>query len=228
MSVPVVLVHGWGGSYASTWQQSGWVDLLTDEGRQIIGVDMLGHGTAPKPHDTAEYVDMSARIFDAIDGHDQVDAIGFSMGGRTLLGMACAAPERFRRLVIIGYGQAAFRTARRSPVVDALDAVIAGEPVDTDDKTIAQFLSYARQPDNDIRALRACMAAERPAITVEGLAAITCPTLIIIGDEDFTGPAEPLADAIPGARSVTVRRLDHFRATEEFSVIDAALKFVSS
>ena len=54
---PVVLVHGWGGSFATTWQHSGFTDLLADAGREVVGVDLLGHGTAPKPHDPDEYAD---------------------------------------------------------------------------------------------------------------------------------------------------------------------------
>ena len=41
---PVVLVHGWGGSFESTWRSSGFADLLEDSGRDVIGVDLLGHG----------------------------------------------------------------------------------------------------------------------------------------------------------------------------------------
>ena len=55
MAPPVVLVHGWGGSFDSTWQLNGFTELLRDAGRAIIGVDLLGHGNAPKPHDPAEY-----------------------------------------------------------------------------------------------------------------------------------------------------------------------------
>src|SRR5215218_8867716 len=41
---PVVLVHGWGGSFEATWRAPGWEALLEDAGRRVIGVDLLGHG----------------------------------------------------------------------------------------------------------------------------------------------------------------------------------------
>ena len=47
MAVPVVLVHGFGTSFDLTWMSNGWVDLLGDEGRQVVGVDLLGHGADP-------------------------------------------------------------------------------------------------------------------------------------------------------------------------------------
>ena len=50
-AAPIVLVHGWGGSFQTTWRQSGFTELLADAGREVIGVDLLGHGDAPKPHE---------------------------------------------------------------------------------------------------------------------------------------------------------------------------------
>ena len=63
-------------------QLTGKANYKTYSGR--IGVDLLGHGTAPKPHDPAAYGDMTARIFEAMPP-GQVDAIGFSLGAMTLL-----------------------------------------------------------------------------------------------------------------------------------------------
>ena len=44
VAAQVVLVHGWGGSFATTWQRSGFSELLRDAGRDVIGIDLLGHG----------------------------------------------------------------------------------------------------------------------------------------------------------------------------------------
>ena len=52
---PVLLLHGFGTTAATTWGENGWIDLLTDSGRTVIAVDLLGHGTAPTPHDPAAY-----------------------------------------------------------------------------------------------------------------------------------------------------------------------------
>ena len=53
--VPVVLVHGFASSFERNWREPGWVDLLEEEGRSVIGVDLLGHGQAAKPADPAAY-----------------------------------------------------------------------------------------------------------------------------------------------------------------------------
>ena len=89
-------------------RRPGWEALLQDAGRTVIGVDLLGHGTAPKPHDPAEYADLTTRIVDALPDRGPVDAIGFSMGAMTLLELAMRAPERFGRLVVAGIGKNVF------------------------------------------------------------------------------------------------------------------------
>ena len=98
MTPPVVLVHGLGTSFELTWVTNGWVDLLGDEGREAIGVDLLGHGAAPKPHEVSAYDDLGARVLEALPEGGQVDAIGFSLGAKTLLKVVAAHPDRFRSL----------------------------------------------------------------------------------------------------------------------------------
>src|SRR5262245_22424348 len=100
---PVMLVHGWGGSFATTWERTGFAALLADAEREVIGVDRLGHGAAPKPHEPDAYTDLGARVVDALPDRP-VDAIGFSLGALTLLRVALAQPGRFRRLVLAGIG----------------------------------------------------------------------------------------------------------------------------
>ena len=58
MPAPVVLVHGFATSSARTWGDNGWLDLLADAGREVIPIDLLGHGEADKPHDPAAYADL--------------------------------------------------------------------------------------------------------------------------------------------------------------------------
>ena len=99
---PLVMVHGWGGSHQETWQKSGVEQLLTESGRTVIGVDLLGHGTAAKPHDPAAYSDISEPIRTAIGARSStVDAVGFSLGAIALLHAATVNPNYFRRLMLV-------------------------------------------------------------------------------------------------------------------------------
>jgi pimeloyl-ACP methyl ester carboxylesterase len=222
---PVVLVHGWGGSFAATWQQPGWEALLQDAGRRVIGVDLLGHGTAPKPHDPAEYTDLTARVVEALPADEPVDAVGFSLGAMTLLELAAREPSRFGRLVVGGVGENVFRDdpERHSAILDAVDGGGSG-----DDNVGRLFAQYATQPGNDRVALAACLRRKGTRLTTERLAAVKVPVLVAIGDRDFAGPGEPLVEALPDARLVVLKNTDHFATPESFAFIDAALDFLDA
>jgi pimeloyl-ACP methyl ester carboxylesterase len=222
---PIVLVHGWGGSFSSTWERSGFTALLADADREVIGVDLLGHGTAPKPHQPEEYSDLTARVLDALPGRP-VDAIGFSLGALTLLRLAVQRPERFHRLVLAGIGRNVFETDDEATrrIVDAIRN--GGE---SDDNTARLFAQYAAQPGNDATALAAVMARPpAPRLTPEELARVTCPVLVAVGDGDFVLPADRLVDALPHATLRLLRRTDHFATPESFDFIDAALEFLDA
>ena len=145
---PVVLVHGWGGSFASTWERSGFTALLADAGRDVIGVDLLGHGSAPKPHDPAAYSDLTTRIVEALpDG--AVDAVGFSLGALTLLRTAIAAPERFH-----GCAAGSDATSSNGMRGDGADRAVSRAP---GDDNLAAVGSMRRIEGNDALALAAVL-----------------------------------------------------------------------
>jgi pimeloyl-ACP methyl ester carboxylesterase len=222
---PVVLVHGWGGSFAETWDRPGITALLEDAGREVIGIDLLGHGEAPKPHDPNDYADLTLRITDALpDG--PVDAVGFSLGALTLIRLAARTPERFERLVLAGVGENVFSRddAGTDRIVDALEG--RGAP---DDNLARMFVQYASRPDNDLEALTAVM--RRPTgepIDEALLGRISCPTLVVVGDRDFVGSGERLVSALPAGTLRVLPNVDHFATPGAFSFIDAMLEFLDA
>jgi pimeloyl-ACP methyl ester carboxylesterase len=224
-TTPVVLVHGWGGSFAATWRRNGFTELLADAGRPVIGVDLLGHGEAPKPHDPAAYADLTERIADVLPS-EPVDAVGFSLGALTLLRLAVRRPSAFRRLVVAGIGRNAFERddTVRERILAGLDGV-----ADPEDNLARLFAQYAGQPGNDPAALAAVMRRTDGApLTGDELATVSVPVLVVIGDRDFAGPADQLVEALPDARLVTLRNVDHFATPESFGFIDATLEFLDA
>ena len=154
-----MLVHGWGGSFTTTWERSGFTALLADAGRQVIGVDLLGHGAAPKPHDPEAYADLTERVFDQMP-QGPVDAVGFSLGALTLLRAAIAQPHRFRRVVLAGIGHNVFE--RDDDMTQRIIEAIEGGGDDPDlDHRARLFAQYAHQTGNDPVALAAIMKCAR-------------------------------------------------------------------
>jgi pimeloyl-ACP methyl ester carboxylesterase len=220
----VVLVHGWGGSFESTWERSGFTELLRDAGREVVGVDLLGHGTAPKPHEPEAYDDLGTRVLEALPD-SPVDAIGFSLGAMTLLRLATEHPQRFRKLVLAGIGKNVITPDDESG--ERIAAAVEGRSSDADTHANV-FAQYAHQPGNDPIALAAIMRRPRSPLQPEQLAEATCPILVVIGDKDFAGPGEPLAEALPNATLKVLRNVDHFATTEAFGMWDAALEFLDA
>ncbi len=227
MSTPVLLVHGWGGSFALTWQGSGFTELLRDADREVIGVDLLGHGEAPKPHEPEAYVDLTTRIVEALPDQP-VDAVGFSLGAITLLQLAIREPHRFNRLVLAGIGRNVVHPEADDGRGERIIAAVEGTAPDSDTGSLV-FANYARQGNNDKDALVAVLRRPRqPDLTAADFARVTCPTLVVIGDRDFAGPGDPLADALPNATLKTLRNTDHFATPESFGFIDATLEFLDA
>ncbi len=114
-----MLLHGLASSFEHNWREPGWVDLLTEAGRDVLEIDLPGHG--PGPHETVPeaYADVpgvvARHIAERAPDARQLDAVGFSTGGHTLLAIAAAAPERFRRLAVLGVGDGALVDAGQAP-----------------------------------------------------------------------------------------------------------------
>jgi pimeloyl-ACP methyl ester carboxylesterase len=217
---PVVLLHGFATSSARTWWETGWLDLLTDAGRETAPIDILGHGKAEKPHDPEAYADLEGWVAERLpDG--PVDAVGFSLGARLLLGLAAAQPGRFRRIVTLGVGRNLFERGGSDVIVEAIRTGDAPE-----NPAASYFARLADHPENDREALIACLQAPMRLLTAEELGRVTASVLVVIGERDFCGPADPLVEALPAAELVVLPRTDHFSTPKDFMAMDAALKFL--
>jgi pimeloyl-ACP methyl ester carboxylesterase len=222
---PVLLVHGFASSFERNWVEPGWVDLLQEAGREVIPLDLLGHGSSPKPHEPEAYAHLEDAVVEAIAGRDVVDAIGFSMGAHLLLRVASTTPERFDRLVLGGVGKNVFESRNDD---SAARAILAGD-VEEGDPVVAQaFSRFAQAPGNDPEALAACLRRPHVPLLPEQLATLTRPVLVVLGDRDFAGPAAPLVDALPDATFVNLVGGDHFGTPKDFRFIDAALEFLGA
>jgi len=220
---PVLLVHGFASSFDRNWREPGWADLLADAGRDVLPLDLLGHGRAERPHDPSAYARLEDDVSGALPPEGQVDAVGFSLGARLLLGVASRQPGRFGRIVVGGVGENLFRRADPESVARALEG-----DLDETNAIARLFVQFAAGSGNDPKALAACLRRPEQPLTAGQLAAVACPVLVVLGDKDFAGPADPLVDALPDARLVTLRGVDHFATPRHFGFLDAALEFLDA
>ena len=61
------------------------MDILADAGRQVVEVDLLGHGQSPRPVDPEAYDEVEELVLDALPTDRPVDAVGFSAGAMVLV-----------------------------------------------------------------------------------------------------------------------------------------------
>jgi pimeloyl-ACP methyl ester carboxylesterase len=105
---PLLLLHGGLGQI----EMFAPVLPILAEGRTVIGVDLHGHGRTPLGDRPISLIDMGddmAVILKSL-GYEQVDVLGYSLGGGVALRLAIQHPEMVRRLVVVsaGYAQEGF------------------------------------------------------------------------------------------------------------------------
>jgi pimeloyl-ACP methyl ester carboxylesterase len=218
---PVVLAHGFAGSGRTTWADAGWLELLADEGRTAVAVDLLGHGEADKPHDPEAYGAIAEHLSGQLP-EGPIDAIGFSLGAATLLQVAIADPSRFRRLVIAGIGDDLFAPPDAEPVARLIDA--GGELPES--PFVRHLVDLANAPGVDKAAFVACLRRPRTPLDEEQLARVQLPVLLVLGDRDHVGPGDRLLAGLPDAQRQDLRGDDHSRTPSAMGFLDAALRFI--
>lgn len=230
---PVLLVHGLATSAARTWGETGWIDLLHDEGRTVIAPDLPGHAGTPFDPEPAGSPDAFVWRH-APEG--RFDAVGFSMGARILLQLAAEHPGRIGRLVVAGVGANLFRSDDHTPLAAAIERS-AGLTTDAEDD--------ADGPDPLVSALAhhftelAVASGTDPAVVAKllrhtggrtldaaSLSAVDAEVLVVLGTDDFAGPAAPLVAALPSATLVELPGVDHFATPKSMRFLDAALRFL--
>ncbi len=94
---PLVLLHGGFGSI----EMFGPVLGALAEKRQVIGVDLQGHGRTLPFDRPVSFAAMATDVAELIKwlGYDKVDVMGYSMGGNTALRLAIDHPEVVNKLV---------------------------------------------------------------------------------------------------------------------------------
>ena len=214
-NVPLLLLHGWG-------MQGGiWDDLVARLApRQIFAPDLPGHGGTPMR--VPYTLDRLAAYFLA-QVPQVVDLCAWSLGGLIALEMARTAPQRIRRLVLVGSTPCfVARNDWSCGMPLAVFEGFAGALQQEYEPTLRRFLALQAQGD---RAAREMLAVLRERLFARGrpepralqggldllvqtdlrqkLDAVTMPTLVIQGGNDRLVPpcaGQWLASHLPDGR----------------------------
>jgi pimeloyl-ACP methyl ester carboxylesterase len=222
-SYPVALVHGLGSSTEHGWGAAGWIEFIAEAGREIITVDLPGHGQSRRSADPGDYPDAAAEISEAFIGRGPIDAIGFSAGASLLLECAVRDLVAFNRLVLMGVGPTLLT---RNPEARA---AFGASLTDTSDRTNVRarlFRGMADRAGNDIAAVAAFASRPQRVLTAAELAAVTCPVLVVTGSRDEAGSPEELAALMPNATGHTVDGVDHYALQANARAMDVVLSYL--
>jgi pimeloyl-ACP methyl ester carboxylesterase len=158
--------------------------------RQVIGVDMHGHGRTALGDREISLVDMGNDIAGVMKklGYDKVDVLGYSMGGGVAFQFAVQNPEMVRRLVLVStpFSQEGFYP-EMLPQQAALGAAMAEHMKET--PMYKSYVATAPHPEEFPKLLDAMGAYMRKTYDWSaGVKKLTMPVMLVYGDSDMFRP----------------------------------------
>ena len=183
---PLLLLHGGLGRI----EMFGPVLAKLAKTRQVIGVDLYGHGRTALTDRPMSLVDMGDDMAQIIKqlGHDQVDVMGYSMGGGVGFRLAVQHPQRVRRLVLMsaGYAQDGF-----FPEMLPMQAQVGAAMADMMKETpmYKSYVAVAPRPQDFPKLLDQMGAFMRkPYDYSEDVKKLAMPVMLVYGDSDMYRP----------------------------------------
>ncbi len=232
----VVLSHSLGANLAM-WDAQ--VPTLTAAGCRVLRYDHRGHGQSAVPPGPYTISRLAGDVIDLLDSLDleKVHFCGISMGGMVGQELGAQHGDRLHGLILCS-------TAAHMPPPEAWDerirTVCAQGMAAVADATIDRWFTkpgQARLPD-PIRKIRemilhtsvdgfsACCAAIRDMDLRETIRAISCPTLILVGEHDPGTPvtaARFIHERIESSRLQVIAEAAHLANVEQADVFNQAL-----
>ena len=212
---PLVLMHG----ASSSIDDPGfsWLDLVPEFSRRYraIQVEHRGHGRTDNPAERLDYAMIASDVCAFIEqlGAGPAHLAGVSDGGIVALTIGMTRPELARALVAVGPNYYNDDLVREANTFADLGKMERETPWLMD--VYAKRHDRGGKPAGAWRELFRQLAANlavNPAYTLEDLARIPNPTLLISGEEDLWGNIAQMTDmkrAIPNAELLIVNHAPH-------------------
>ena len=183
---PLLMLHGGLGS--TRLFEPGLAAIAKE--RQVIAVDLQGHGRTALGDRPIDYIDMANDMASVLKqaGYDSVDVMGYSMGGGVALRLAIQHPEVVRRLVLVStpYAQSGFHP-EMLPQQAAVGAAMADQMKET--PMYKSYAAIAPRPQDFPRLLdRMGELMRRPYDWSEDVKRLEGPVMLVYGDADMIRP----------------------------------------
>jgi len=160
------------------------------QGRQVIGVDLQGHGRSSLGDREISLVDMGddmAAVLKSL-GYRKVDVMGYSMGGGVAFRFAVQHPDMVRRLVLVsaGFAQDGFYP-EMLPMQAAVGAAMAEQMKGT--PMYESYMALSPRPQDFPKLLdRMGALMRKPYDWSADVKKLAMPTLLVFGDSDMFRP----------------------------------------
>lgn len=234
---PIILLHGLGGT-SNTWTPQ----MNVFAGRyRVLRPDLPGSGRSPLPSAPLSIdalADLVIRMAGAL-GIERAHFAGHSMGTIVCQHIATRAAKLVRSLLLVGPLTAPPDAARKG-LKDRAQKALAEGMADIASAVVQAATSSQSKANNPvaIAAARESLMRQPPdgyAANCEALsearaadpAAITCPTLLIAGEDDVVAPpsvARGLGDKLQGARVHVLPRVGHWLTFEAANDVNGLFK----
>ncbi|HLH22922.1 MAG TPA: alpha/beta fold hydrolase [Chloroflexota bacterium] len=206
---------------------------------RVLTFDARGHGASDKPPGPYSVEQFGEDFYGVLRaaGVERAVVIGLSMGGMAAQALAAAHPEAVEALVLADttcwYGETAAqdwepraRAAEEKGLASLLDFQLTRWFADRTRAERPDLVEQARRVflANDVAAYAASCRALGAMDLRRKTDTIRCPTLVLVGAEDYATPpamAEDLHRRIPGSELVVLPGVRHLSAVEAPEVVDA-------
>jgi len=236
----VVMIHGLGLN-RECWQ---WTTPALEDHYRVLSYDLFGHGQSAAPPDTPGLSLFSEQLAALLDhcGIQTATLVGFSLGGMIARRFAQDMPDRTVALAILHSAHTRSAQAQKA-ILKRVEQARHEGPQSTVEAALERWFTAGFR-----RANPAMMDTVRGWVTANDIAiyhtiyrvladgvdeivapspAVTCPALVITGDEDYgNGPemAHAIAAEIRGATALVLPGLRHMALAEDPGAVNGPLR----
>ncbi|MCX6462637.1 MAG: alpha/beta hydrolase [Pseudonocardiales bacterium] len=212
---PLVLLHGGVMTVDLTW-----ADLIPTlaKSHRVVAVEFQAHGHTADIDRDLTYANLAGDVVGLLDhlGIDRAHVMGHSMGGAVTLELAVHHPERVLSVVPVS---ASVRPEGAHPDLSDPAAFATSTRMPTEQDFADMAAAYARtspHPErfDDLPGRSMTSMNGWTGWTDEQLAGVTAPTLVVVGDHDFTTTAHAalMQELIPGSQLAVLPGTTHMQA----------------